>query len=159
MAPADLDEVIAIEEASFSHPWSRRHFQEELDRGSISRCLVADTAPPGLTAISETSGNVVGGYIMAWLVHDEIHITNLAVAPEFRKGGVATALIARLMEDGIREGASLCFLEVRVSNLAALNLYEGLGFRSLGIRKGYYQDGEDAVVMGVELEEAMKTKE
>lgn len=139
MTPADLDRVVCIERLSFTHPWTMAQFLEELNRQPLARCLVS------------TRGKGACGYVMAWLVVDELHITNLAVDPSVRGRGVARGLITTLIRNTRSEGAVWSALEVRESNLAARALYKGLGFTVLGSRKGYYPDGEDALVMGMEM--------
>jgi ribosomal-protein-alanine N-acetyltransferase len=88
---------------------------------------------------------------MALLAADELHITNLAVAPSKRRSGIADRLLEYALNDGLDKGAAWCQLEVRKTNTAARALYRKHGFRDIGVRRGYYQDGEDAVVMGKEL--------
>jgi ribosomal-protein-alanine N-acetyltransferase len=153
MLPTDLDPVIRIEEQSFPHPWTRDQFMSELQRESVSRCHIAvmgdhETYP--VQHASPGEGSVVG-FIMAWLVADELHITNLAVAPEARRCGVAAALLEQSIREAVEVGAVWCQLEVKVSNTPARGLYRLFGFKPLGIRKGYYHNGEDAVVMGRDL--------
>lgn len=151
MIAADLEEVLVIEGESFSHPWSRRNFLEELDRGTLGRCLVSEIGEGSGDGSRVSVEMRICGYIMAWFVADEVHITNLAVASRHRKRGVARSLIQRLIDDAVGEGAGWCVLEVRESNLAARSLYEGMGFHHLGVRRRYYRNGEDALVMGKEL--------
>ncbi|NOY86832.1 MAG: ribosomal protein S18-alanine N-acetyltransferase [Deltaproteobacteria bacterium] len=139
MSPSDLDRIVQIEELSFTHPWTWDQFLEELNRQPFARCLVS--------ALDQK----VCGYIMAWLIVDELHITNLAVDPSVRGRGVARGLVTTLIRDSLSEGAVWSELEVRRSNLAAQALYKELGFKVLGCRKGYYPDGEDALVMGLEM--------
>ena len=139
MFPSDLDRVVQIEGLSFTHPWTRDQFLEELNRQPFARCLVA------------ARNRKVCGYIMAWLIVDELHITNLAVDPSVRGRGVARGLVTILIQDSLTEGVVWSVLEVRRSNLAARALYKGLGFKVVGCRKGYYPDGEDALVMGLEM--------
>lgn len=148
-AGGDLDEVLLIEAASFPFPWLREMFEAELARGDVSRCYVAlfKHRPRGEKEMREE----VAGYLMAWQVADELHITNLAVAPSRRRSGLGGALLAHALGEAARNGATWCQLEVRTSNVSARVLYERSGFRSIGVRRGYYQDGEDAVVMGKEL--------
>ncbi len=146
MTLSDLDPVIRIEELSFPHPWTRDQFTTELDQESVSRCHVAVMEDDGISA----SGLVLG-FIMAWLVVDELHITNLAVAPEVRRGGVAAALLEQSILEATELGAIWCQLEVRATNTAARGLYSRFGFKPLGTRKRYYHNGEDAVVMGKDL--------
>jgi ribosomal-protein-alanine N-acetyltransferase len=140
MAFEDLDEVLAIERASFHTPWSRAAFRYELGENRVARCLVCRV------------GRRVVGYVCLWEIGHEIHITNLAVHPSFRRRGFARRLLAPLLEDGRRRGITLVVLEVRPTNTEALTLYESLGFRVIGRRKGYYFDtGEDALVMEAAL--------
>jgi len=146
MTLSDLDSVIRIEELSFQCPWTRDQFSAELVRAPVSRCLVAVIEEDG-----DCTSESVAGFIMAWLVVDELHVTNLAVAPKARRCGVAAALLERSIQDATELGAVWCQLEVRASNTAAIGLYGGFGFKPLGVRKRYYHNGEDAVVMGREL--------
>ena len=153
MTPSDLDSVIRIEEQSFQHPWARDQFMDELERGSVSRCHVAlmvDSEDDTAQNATSTNGPVVG-FIMTWLVVDELHITNIAVGFEARRGGVAAALLEHSIGEAIELGAQWCQLEVRISNRPARELYGLFGFKTLGTRKRYYPDGEDAVVMGKDL--------
>ena len=153
MAPSDLDSVIRIEEQSFSHPWTHEQFMTELERGPVSRCCVAMVDQDGCDTSQESASTqqLVVGFIMAWLVVDEFYITNLAVEQKVRRGGVAAALLEYSIEEAIELGAKWCQLEVRVSNMPARELYGRFGFKTLGTRKRYYPDGEDAVVMGKDL--------
>jgi ribosomal-protein-alanine N-acetyltransferase len=140
MAVSDLDAVLAIERASFVTPWSRGAFVYELKQNPVARCWIA-----------RQSGNVVG-YLCLWEVGPEIHITNLAVHPGWRRQGVARTLLRTILEDARRRGLTLALLEVRPTNSEARGLYESFGFRLVGRRKGYYPDtGEDALVMEVAL--------
>ena len=132
----DLDAVTAIEEATFTIPWSRESFRQELERNVAARYLVA-----------ETNGRVVG-YAGAWVILDESHITNIAVLEAFRGRGIGKQLTKALLQYLSNLGASYATLEVRVSNERAQGLYRRLGFVSVGKRKRYYEDnGEDAYLM------------
>lgn len=154
MALSDLDAVTRIEELSFTHPWSRSHFRDELLKDTVSRCLVAVGSCQGAVAGADApaGSEIIVGFIMAWLVADELHITNLAVDPEKRRAGAAAALLEHSLREAVHLGARWCQLEVRESNQAARNLYRRFGFGDLGVRRGYYHNGEDAVVMGKDLE-------
>lgn len=150
MEPADLDQVTYIEDNSFSHPWSREQFQTELARAPISRCYVIEDVG-GQSTRGEQAECRVAGFLTSWLVADEMHITNVAVSPNQRGKGVARFLLTGVLDEIVSQGGKWCQLEVRESNDAAMGLYLKLGFQNLGIRRGYYSDGEDAVIMGREL--------
>ncbi len=136
MALGDLDEVLAIERASFQTPWSRAAFGYEITQNRVARCTVV------------RDGGRLVGYLCLWEIGHEIHITNLAVHPGCRRQGVARTLLEAMLDEGRTRGVQLAVLEVRPTNAEALGLYESLGFRVIGRRKGYYFDtGEDALVM------------
>jgi ribosomal-protein-alanine N-acetyltransferase len=140
MTLEDLDAVLAIERASFKTPWSRGAFRYELVQNRVARCLVV------------RAGGVLSGYLCLWEIGREIHITNLAVDPARRRGGLARVLLGHVLDDARRRAVELVFLEVRPTNVEALRLYESFGFRVIGRRKGYYFDtGEDALVMEAAL--------
>jgi [ribosomal protein S18]-alanine N-acetyltransferase len=136
----DLDEVLGIERASFQTPWSRGAFRYELTENRVARSVVVRI------------GRQLTGYLCLWEIGHEIHVTNLAVHPSFRRRGIARVLLGSILEEARRSGVELVFLEVRPTNVEALTLYESLGFRVIGRRKGYYFDtGEDALVMEARL--------
>ena len=136
MEQKDLDAVTAIEQATFARPWSRDSFRRELEQNVAARYLVA-----------EADGQVVG-YAGAWVILDESHITNIAVAEAYRGRGIGKQLTGALLQYLSNLGACYATLEVRVSNERAQHLYKGLGFVSVGKRKKYYEDnGEDAFLM------------
>ncbi|MCL4425584.1 MAG: ribosomal protein S18-alanine N-acetyltransferase [Firmicutes bacterium] len=136
MTPEDLDGVMTIEKLSFPTPWSRQAFYTEIMENSYAHYIVARV------------GKTVIGYAGMWLILDEAHVTNVAVHPDYRGRGVGQALMQELVERALQEGAESMTLEVRVSNLAAQQLYEKLGFEKRGIRRGYYTDvKEDAIIM------------
>jgi ribosomal-protein-alanine N-acetyltransferase len=135
--PADLDAVLRIEQASFVNPWTREMYLAELDNRGVSYCYVA-----------RNSAREVVGYCSFWCVVDELHINNLAVAPECRGMGIGTALLREVMRQGARLGARRATLEVRRSNAAARRLYERLGYFVAGVRRGYYTNPvEDGLVL------------
>ena len=140
MDVGDLDQVLDIERASFPTPWTRAAFCYEIQQNKVAHC----------TAIKAPRGVV--GYLCFWEIGHEIHVTNLAVHPEWRRRGVARRLLATALAEGVVRGVILAFLEVRPSNTRALALYESLGFQVIGRRNGYYFDtGEDALVMEARL--------
>ncbi|AJD90161.1 ribosomal-protein-alanine acetyltransferase [Jeotgalibacillus malaysiensis] len=142
MTYGDIDAVLAVENASFSAPWSREAFENEMTINQFAKYLLL-----------EVDGTVVG-YCGLWLVMDEAHITNVAVVPELRGRKLGEKLMVKVMDMLRDEGVKMMTLEVRVSNYIAQSLYEKLGFLKGGIRKNYYSDnGEDALVMWVKLNE------
>jgi [ribosomal protein S18]-alanine N-acetyltransferase len=133
----ELDGVLAIEEASFTNPWTREMYLAELANPGVSFCYLARNMK------RETIG-----FCSFWRVADELHINNLAVVPEQRRAGVATALLDHVLKEGARLGAVRATLEVRRSNEPARELYERFGFSVAGIRRGYYtKPVEDAIVL------------
>ncbi|HEY8083597.1 MAG TPA: ribosomal protein S18-alanine N-acetyltransferase [Solirubrobacterales bacterium] len=133
LAYSDLPAVISIERRSFPTPWSLAMFVLELSKPS-GICLAA------------IDGDDLLGYLVCSRYDQVWHLMNVAVIPERRRMGIASRLISQLLEEA---GRDLPFtLEVRVSNRDAIAMYEGLGFRSAGVRPRYYQDnGEDALIM------------
>lgn len=140
MTLQDLDRIVEIEQLSFTLPWSRSSFYQELTNNPYARYIVM-----------EHDGQIIG-YCGMWLVIDEAHITNIAVLPQFRSKKLGEALMRQAMTLAREEGAQTMTLEVRVSNTVAQSLYRKLGFLNGGIRKRYYSDNqEDALVMWVKL--------
>jgi ribosomal-protein-alanine N-acetyltransferase len=132
----DLDVVETIERESYPTPWSRSLFDAELRKPS-SLALGAFTADDVLVGYA-----FVSRYVDAW------HVMNVAVADPFRRRGIASALLERLFEVTGTDPRRGYTLEVRVSNVGAIKLYEQLGFEARGIRRGYYTDNrEDALIM------------
>lgn len=132
----DVDEVMIVERLSFSIPWSKNAFIEEVTNNKFARYIIA-----------KVNGKIVG-YAGLWKVCDEGHITNVAVHPEYRKNGVGFRLIKSLIDMAIEEDIRTMTLEVRRSNVSAQNLYTKFGFRVEGFRKEYYADNkEDAIIM------------
>ena len=137
MTLASLDEVMTIEALAYGqHHWSRDSFVAEINN-QISNYSCATNKE-----------NRIVGYLGLWEIIDEAHITNLAVHPDFRRKGVAKLLLFDALEQCYKEKIKYLTLEVRVSNEGAINLYESFGFKSLGVRKKYYQNNnEDALIM------------
>lgn len=133
----DLDGVVEVEAVSFINPWTRQMYLSELRYESIARIYVL-----------RTPVHQVAGFCSFWLVFDEVHINNLAVRPECRGRGYATALLRHILREGEGLGARRATLEVRRSNLAAIRLYERLGFEVAGTRRAYYtHPTEDALIL------------
>jgi ribosomal-protein-alanine N-acetyltransferase len=137
LALRDLNAIEEIELQSYPTPWSRSMFAGELAKPS-SVCL---------GAFEPESGELLGYMIISRYV-DAWHLMNVAVAPHHRRRGIASALLEQLFEKTRDESRRGYTLEVRISNVAAIRLYERLGFRSRGVRRGYYTDNrEDALIM------------
>ena len=136
LGPGDLAAVETIERASYPTPWSRAMFLAELRKpGSLA-----------LGAFAED--DVLVGYAFVSRYVDAWHVMNVAVATDYRRRGIATALLERLFEVTSTDARRGYTLEVRVSNTEAIRLYERLGFAPRGIRRGYYTDNrEDALIM------------
>jgi ribosomal-protein-alanine N-acetyltransferase len=142
MTERDLDEVLAIERGSFPTPWSKGLFSKELSI-PFARSFVAQ---------EKESGRIVG-YLCFWLAGLETHILNLAVHPRRRGEGIGTRLLAFGVSYCRRQGVQQMTLEVRRSNVKAISLYKNFQFHPQGIRRRYYTDsGEDAIIMGLDLE-------
>ncbi|MBI5837136.1 MAG: ribosomal protein S18-alanine N-acetyltransferase [Candidatus Eisenbacteria bacterium] len=129
-----------MERRIFVDPWPESAFRNELADPLLSWVRVA------------RRDGLLAGYLVAWRVSVEVHLTNVGVVPEFRRQGVAQALLDDLLAEADRMRAEMITLEVRASNLAAIALYERNGFRRMGVRRRYYTVGrEDALVMTLDL--------
>ncbi len=136
MGPGDLDSVMAIERAIYAHPWSLGNFRDSLHAGYS--CWVL-----------ETQGTTIG-YCVMMLGVGEAHLLNLSVAPACQRRGFGRAMLSHMLERARECGACEMLLEVRPSNVAARELYAGMGFRELSVRRGYYPSAggrEDAILM------------
>lgn len=134
MACADLPEVLAIERQCQPDPWTEGMFLAEMDNS----CARIDLC---------VTGGEVTGFLCSWLVGGELSILNLVTAPAWRRRGVAAALLQDCLDRAAASGLELAWLEVRVGNAGAIALYRRFGFTEIGLRKKYYPDGEDALVM------------
>lgn len=142
MTVHDLDRVCELEVEIFSSPWSRRAFESELYADSYSRSFVV------------TQNRRVIAYLVYWHVSGEIHIANIAVDPKYRRRGIASWIMSKLLKSSESKGIKIVHLEVRESNLPAIALYRKMGFRLVGKREKYYQiENEDALLMSLELEQ------
>jgi len=140
-SPEELDDVLAIDRESFSRPWTRQMYEDDL-KNPQSRIWIARRG----------DGRAVG-YCAVWLILDELHINNVAVAREARQTGVGSMLVTRALVEAAREGAASATLEVRRGNLPARQLYERLGFRQAGERARYYdQPVDDALVLWARIQ-------
>jgi ribosomal-protein-alanine N-acetyltransferase len=136
-SPDEIDDVLAVERASFTNPWTREMYLSELQNEGVSFLFVA----------RDEAGRLIG-FCSFWRVFEELHINNLAVDPGHRRQGVAASLLAHVLAEAPRLGASRALLEVRRSNSDARRLYERFGFSIAGTRRNYYsQPVEDALVL------------
>ncbi len=139
MRPEDLDAVLRIEAETFPIPWSRSSFESEIRaEGRQARCRVLVAA------------GVIAAYLVAWFIVDEVHLANIAVSKEHRGRGFGRSLVSWLIREAKDASMAFVILEVRVTNVRAIKLYESFGFRSVSVRPGYYRDRdktEDARVM------------
>jgi [ribosomal protein S18]-alanine N-acetyltransferase len=137
MVAADLPQVMEIERLVFPHPWTPGLFLHEL-KLSFSRLYLAR---------SGNGDRRLLGYVCWWIVGDEVHVLNLAVHPDTRRSGTGRALVQRVLDDAAAHHAVSVSLEVRHDNEAAAALYRSLGFTASGLRRNYYGQGEDAIIM------------
>lgn len=132
----DIDAVLAVESRSFTMPWSRQAFVDELTANLLARYLVLE------------GGAGVVGYAGVWIIGDEAHVTNIALLPECRGQGWGGRLFLALLATAWEAGAERMTLEVRPSNTSARQMYARFGFTEAGRRKGYYTDNqEDALIL------------
>ena len=136
-----LDEVVAIEQRAYAHPWNRTNFLDSLQSGNQAQLLMA--------------GDVLLGYFVAMPGVDEVHLLNITVAPQYQGQGWSRVMLDALTLWARGQSAQWLWLEVRVGNLRAMRVYEAHGYKRVGQRKEYYPSGhgqrEDAVVMGLRL--------
>ena len=137
-----LSEILNIEEACFSAPWTRKMLEGELRGNPFAHFLVARHGG---------GANAIVGYLCYWIVFEEVRLMNLAVIESMRHRGIARSLVATALQTGMSQSAHRAVLEVRASNRAAQRLYEGFGFSRTAIRPKYYANPEeDAVLMELE---------
>jgi ribosomal-protein-alanine N-acetyltransferase len=146
----DLPRLHEIERAAHLHPWSEEQLRRELSH-AYSTVLCAEAGPEGEGQGEDAGGAQVAGFIVFWLIHDEMHVLDVVTAPEARRTGVGRALMLEALAEATRRGAARSLLEVRRSNAPAIALYRSLGYLHDTVRRGYYQDGEDAVLMSLVL--------
>jgi ribosomal-protein-alanine N-acetyltransferase len=138
-----LSEILKLEEACFSTPWTRKMLEAELSGNPFAHFLVA--RHEGRT---EASAEAIVGYLCYWIVFEEVRLMNLAVIESMRHRGIARSLVMTALQTGLSQSAHRAVLEVRASNQAAQRLYEGFGFSQKAVRPKYYANPvEDAVLM------------
>jgi ribosomal-protein-alanine N-acetyltransferase len=134
LVASDLPAVLRIEQVSFSVPWTQASFLHELHN------------PHGRLLAAEWEGQVIG-YLCCWLVADEVHILDVAVHPDHRRRGVGRLLLRAILAEARQRGTCSASLDVRRSNLPAIALYQECGFYEAAVRRRYYANGEDALLM------------
>lgn len=135
MEERDLEQVVAIEEATFSMPWSKEAFLESMNN-------------PEHVYVVACEGKVIYGYCGMWGIAGEGQINNVAVKCDVRGKGTGYELVKFLLQEGEKQGIEAFTLEVRESNAVAIHVYEKAGFQSVGIRKNFYdKPKENAVIM------------
>ncbi|OGA24650.1 MAG: ribosomal-protein-alanine N-acetyltransferase [Betaproteobacteria bacterium RIFCSPLOWO2_02_FULL_67_26] len=142
MTAADLDAVIAIEDAIYPHPWTRGNFADSIAAGY--HCWIVEC------------GGAMAGYVVVAVAAGEAHLLNLSVAAPWQRRGIGREVLGFALKLARDYGARKILLEVRPSNTAALALYVAGGFSEIGVRRGYYPAGdarEDAIVLQLELQQ------
>jgi len=142
MTAQDIPGIMEIEDASFPVPWQKETFEKELSN-MLATYLVAK------------ENDIVVGFIGAWFILDECQITNIAIREEYRRKGIASQLVTKLLKECKKHDTAYLMLEVRANNFAAQKLYEKYGFKAESIRKNYYKNADgtrdDAIVMSQEI--------
>ncbi len=166
----DIPEVMEIERVSFPSPWPVHAYRHEVSQNRLAHYFVArhqfadepqedveDEEPSLFKRVqrwahgTKASGPSLVGYCGFWMAADEVHISTIAVDPGYRLQGIGQLLLITAIEQALKLGASVISLEVRVSNIAAQNLYRKYGFKGVGRRRRYYSDNrEDALTMTAE---------
>jgi ribosomal-protein-alanine N-acetyltransferase len=145
MQLSDVDTIMQIEPHIYSHPWTRGNFVDSLNSGYSAWVM--------------QQGQATMGYALMMMVLDEAHLLNISIAKSYQKQGFGRQLLAHIMQIAKQHRAANMFLEVRASNMAAIRLYEDVGFNEMSIRRNYYPADpkvfklgrEDAVLMGLAL--------
>lgn len=136
MNSEDIDGVMNVETQCFKIAWSKESFEYEMKENNKAMYVIAEYK------------GIILGYAGLWKILDEGHITNIAVLGEFRRKGIATLMLNKLIKLAQDEDVKSFTLEVKNTNNIAINLYENLGFCACGLRKGYYKDtNDDAIIM------------
>ena len=141
LRPEHLDRVMALEQRAYAHPWSRGNFLDTLEAGYQAQLLLA--------------GDLLLGYFVAMKGVDEVHLLNITVSPDHQRQGWARVMLDALTLWARGQGVQWVWLEVRLGNQRAIEVYQAQGYRRVGQRKNYYPAGygrrEDAVVMSLRL--------
>lgn len=131
-----LDKVLEIENLCFAAPWSKESFVYDLTENDKA------------IYVSAMINSRLVGYCGLWIICDEAHIMNIAVHPEYRRIGIGSRIIQKIINIAFEKKLKSMTLEVNINNCAAINMYKRFGFEQSGIRKGYYEEtNEDAIIM------------
>ena len=147
MTEEDLEDILEIEISSNPHPWTEKNFLDCIQRDYY--CLI-QTHPDG-----------VSGFAIQSIAFDEAHLLNIGVSTNKRRRGLGSDLLEKIIYASEAMGSNKIFLEVRVSNAAATNLYLDFGFKQIGVRKDYYrlpEGKEDALLMSKSLRKNWKER-
>ena len=136
----DVPGIFAVECESFEHPWTEKMFFDDLENEKT------------VYTVAKDGGRIIG-YAGVWCVFGDCDITNVAVIPEYRRKGIAGMLLKQIIYEARKRNGENIRLEVRKSNYGAIALYEKYGFKQIDIRKKYYENTEDAIIMELILEE------
>lgn len=134
---SNIDEIYYIEENSFADPWTKEMLESEIS----NKLSVLET---------ETQNGILCGFALGRVVADEAELFKIAVLQDFRRQGIAEKLLSKIHGQMHKNGAVVCFLEVRSKNIPAVKLYEKSGYQRVRVIKGYYPD-DDAIVLRREL--------
>jgi len=155
MTPADLADVAELEKTAYAHPWTARNFSDSLQSGYPAVVLLGEALPGEVNLRLRPDGRVLLGYLVAMPGVDEVHLLNITVAPAHQRQGWARFMLDALVHWSRAQQAQWLWLEVRQHNTPARRLYDSHGFKSVGVRRAYYPNGqsprEDAVVMSLNL--------
>ena len=134
-----LEEIVTIENYAFDQPWTRNQFKHDIksDMDSENWIYIMD--------------ELVAGYIFGWIIHDEYHLHNIAVHPEYLRRSIGKELLRHIISRGLFCDIKVILLEVSANNISAQNCYKSLGFTQIGIRKDYYSKGDDAILYNLDL--------
>ena len=134
-----LEEIIAIENSAFSNPWTKNQIKND---------ILSNTDSAKWVYIMD---EMVAGYIFGWIIHEEFHLNNIAVHPEYLRRSIGKELIQHISSRVIPRDIKVILLEVSANNIPAQKCYKSLGFTQRGIRKDYYSKGDDAILYYLDL--------
>jgi ribosomal-protein-alanine N-acetyltransferase len=139
----DLEKILEIEKASYPEPWTEEAFACEFSKQAANMNI--------FLAGEDQETGALAGFVAGNIITDYVHILNIAVAPAFRKRGLAGAFMARVEHEAVKRGLGALTLEVRDKNESALNLYKKMGYEARGRRPKYYENRDDAILMWKKL--------